>query len=361
MSVQFYPLTVSHIESLCSDAVAINFSVQPEHQHLFCFEQGQHLTLEAEIEGERVRRSYSISIAKGDPERCESLQVAVKQIAGGVFSTFANNQLQVGDTVNAMLPQGHFYTELDPSHKQHYALVAAGSGITPMLSIAETVLAQEPYSKVSLIFANKTSQSMMFKDRLSFLKNRYLQRFHWINLFSKEEQESELLNGRISGEKIHQMHEQHLLDLTSFDQGFICGPQQMVQSVEQAFLTAGLSPQQIHYELFYAGDDQPVVLSAADTLDQSLKTVVVKSGGRRLTLSLKRSGTDILESALSQGLDLPFSCKGGVCATCKAKVISGEVRMDRNHSLSQQEVESGMILTCQSHPVSDDVEIDFDV
>lgn len=357
MNVEFYPLQVSNISRLCPDAVAIDFKVDEHLQALFKFQQGQHIIIEADINGEKVRRSYSISVAKGS----ETLQVGIKKISDGVFSNFANEQLQVGDTLQVMPPQGHFYTSLHSEQQKHYALIGAGSGITPLLSIAESVLSAEPSSQVTLLFANKTTQSMMFKERLSFLKNRYMSRFSIINIFSKEEQEAQVLHGRLGADKIQALDTGHLLDMKSFDECFLCGPQSMVKSLETALLGAGIQPENIHYELFYAGDEVLPELSAAVKADKSIKEVVVKSGGRKLTLSLTTTGTDILESALEHGLDLPFSCRGGVCATCKAKVISGEVRMDKNHSLTEQEVAEGMILTCQSHPVSSHVEVDFDV
>ncbi|OUS29826.1 ferredoxin ['Osedax' symbiont bacterium Rs2_46_30_T18] len=357
MNVEFYPLTVSKISRLCPGAVAINFKVEPHLQELFKFHQGQHLIIEANISGEKVRRSYSISVATDSPE----LQVGIKKINNGVFSNFANEQLQVGDTLQVMPPQGHFHTDLDPGQKKHYALIAAGSGITPMLSIAESVLATEPDARVTLIFSNKTTQSMMFKERLSFLKNRYMSRFSWVNVFSREEQEAEVLHGRLSAEKMQSLQTQRLIDMHSFDECFLCGPHQMVKSVEQALLGAGIDATSIHYELFYAGDEVLPELSAEQKADKSIKQVIVKSGGRKLTLELTSTGIDILDSAMQHGLDLPFSCKGGVCATCKAKVISGEVRMDRNHCLTDKELAQGMILTCQSHPVSDRVEVNFDV
>lgn len=357
MNVEFYPLTVSNIDRLSPDAVAIDFQLDEQLKETFSFSQGQHVIIEAEIDGEKVRRSYSISVGKDSGQ----LQIGVKKITDGVFSSFANEQLRVGDVLQVMPPQGHFYTELDATSQKHYALIAAGSGITPMLSIAQTVLAQESNAHVTLIFGNKTTQSMMFKERVSFLKNHYMNRFSLINVFSKEEQEAEVLYGRISGEKLKNLQNDHLIDMQSFDECFLCGPHQMVKSVEETLLAAGLEAGNIHYELFYAGDEVLPELTAEQKADKSIKRVVVKSGGRKLTLELTSTGDDILESAMQHGLDLPFSCKGGVCATCKAKVISGEVRMDRNYCLTDKEVEEGMILTCQSHPISAHVEVDYDV
>jgi ring-1,2-phenylacetyl-CoA epoxidase subunit PaaE len=357
MNVELYPLTVSNIERLCPDAVAIDFSLSNELKETFKFKHGQHLILEASIAGEKVRRSYSISVASNS----NKLQIGVKKITDGVFSSFVNEQLQVGDTLHVMPPQGHFYTPLDETQAKHYGLIAAGSGITPMLSIAESVLSSEPQAQVTLIYANKTTQSMMFKERISFLKNRYMQRLNLVNVYSKEEQEAQVLHGRLSFDKMLALQTDHLIEMASFDECFLCGPQQMVKSVESALLEAGVAATNIHYELFYAGDEKLPELSAEQKADKSIKQVVVKSGGRKLTLELTATGTDILESAMQRGLDLPYSCKGGVCATCKAKVVSGEVRMDRNHSLTAQEVAQGMILTCQSHPVSDHVEVDYDV
>lgn len=360
MSTDFFPLTLSKVERLTKDAVALSFNVPAELKSQFEYIQGQHLTLKADIDGQDIRRSYSI--CQGVNE--QQLQVGIKAIDGGVFSNYANSELKAGMTLEVMPPQGHFYTELNADNEKHYLFIAVGSGITPNLSHIRSILANEPKSKVTLIYGNKSTPLMMFRENLSFIKNQYLDRFQQINLFTREEHEAELFNGRICGQKIIDLDAARVIEIKTFSDVFICGPEAMINEVAEAFKHWGFSDEQIHYELFFSGSAEQAAAESqkrrAEKFGERISTVSVKVSGRKTFLELSASGENILEAAMDSGADLPFSCKGGVCATCKAKVTKGEVEMDLNHSLTEQEVKDGFILTCQAHPVSEEVEVDFD-
>lgn len=360
MSTEFHQLTISQVEKLTKDAVAISFDVPESLVDDYQYLQGQHLTLKADIQGQDIRRSYSLCNGVNE----QKLTVAVKRIDGGIFSNYANNELKKGMTIEVMPPQGHFYTELSEDNQKHYLLIAAGSGITPNLSHITSILATEPKAQVTLIYANKSTPLMMFREKLSFIKNQYLTRFQWINLFSQEENDAALFNGRISGEKLMALAEAKVIQLHWFDEVFVCGPESMITSVVETLTDNGIAKDNIHYELFFAGSAAEKIqqnqAERANKYGEKVANVSVKVAGRKTLIELPMGGSNILDAAMENGADLPFSCKGGVCATCKAKVIKGKVEMDMNHSLTEQEVAEGMVLTCQAHPVSADVEIDFD-
>ena len=361
MSTEFFPLTISAIEQLTKDSVAISFDLPQSLASKFTYRQGQHLTLKADINGEDVRRSYSICQSVLE----QKLQVAIKRIDQGIFSNFANEQLKVGMTLEVMPPQGHFYTELNPDNSNHYLFLAVGSGITPILSHIRSILAVEPKAKVTLVYGNKSTPLMMFKEKIAFIKNEYLTRFDWVNLFTREEHEAPLFNGRISAQKLIDLDKANVIQISAFSDVFLCGPEEMITDVVNAFKFWQFSDHNIHYELFYSGaaNNEAANKKAkrAAQFGEAKSQVSVKVAGRKTFLDLAMDGDNILDAAMESGVDLPFSCKGGVCATCKAKVVKGKVEMDINHSLTEQEVAEGMILTCQAHPVSSDVEIDFDV
>ncbi|ACA84518.1 2Fe-2S iron-sulfur cluster-binding protein [Shewanella woodyi] len=356
MNNEFYQLNIASLDRSTSDSVAITFDVPQALQSTFRFKPGQYLTLKHDIDGQEIRRCYSISA----PVSSHKLEVGIKSIPDGLFSNFANNQLTVGQSLAVLPPTGNFICDL----KQHtnICLLAAGSGITPMLSIAESVLENSTESHISLVYSNKQMQSMMFRERLSFLKNRYISRFNFINLFSREDSEVELFNGRLTPEKISALIKAGIVQLDAFDSFFLCGPNEMVDSIRQVLLEKNIDADAIKSELFFAGDiSQALNLKRQEEYGERIRQVKLKIDGRKLSIDLISGGKTILDAALDQGADLPFSCKGGVCATCKARVIKGKVEMDLNHSLTDEEIKQGMVLTCQSHPVSDDVEIDFDV
>ena len=360
MSTEFYPLTISAIDRLTKDAVAISFALPEALKEKFSYQQGQHLTLKTDIDGKDVRRSYSI--CKSVTE--QSLQVAIKRIDQGIFSNFANDEFKVGMTIEVMPPQGHFYTELKKDNEKHYLFLAVGSGITPILSHIRSILALEPKAKVTLIYGNKSTPLMMFREKIAFIKNEHLSRFEWVNLFTQEEHEAPLFNGRISAQKLIDLDQARVIEISAFSDVFICGPEKMIVDVVDAFKCWQVSEDNLHYELFFSGSaDSEMAKKKAERAvhyGEALSKVSVKVAGRKTFIELAMSGDNILDAAMDHGVDLPFSCKGGVCATCKAKVIKGKVEMDVNHSLTEEEVSDGMILTCQAHPVSSDVEIDFD-
>lgn len=359
--MKFYPLVLSDVRKETDTAVCLSFEVPAEHKDKFNFIQGQYLTLQATIDGEQVRRSYSICSGVDD----ERLQVGIKQVEGGVFSTFANQQLSAGDSLEVAPPDGNFYTPLDAEQEKNYMCICAGSGITPILSIVKSILTTEPHSHVTLLYGNKNSNTVMFKQDLSHLKNRFMDRFQWVNILSTEEQDAEVLFGRLDNKKGGELQAKKLIDIPNTDEFFLCGPESMITGVSRGLRASGIEEAHIHYELFFssAEDAQTVVEKHHERVEKyagQSTAVSVKVSGRTILFDLNKDGENILDAAMNNGADLPFSCKGGVCATCKAKVIEGEVEMDINHALSPQEIEDGMVLTCQAHPTSDNLVIDFD-
>lgn len=360
ISANFYPLKVERIIDETDDAKRLVLSVPHENAKAFNFQHGQYLTFLSEINGQEVRRSYSICSAVGE----EHLEVAVKHIPGGVFSGFVNESLTPGDTLQVAAPAGEFTTPLDANNEKHYLCIAAGSGITPIMSIIKTVLKTEPNSRVSLLFGNKKVSSIMFKEELEAIKNAHLGRFQLIHVLSQEDSEFDILNGRINNKKGAELT-QHLLNLEQMDEFFLCGPEAMVSEVSRGLRASGIKEENIKYELFGASADDAALAvkkhhERAKKHQGKVFGVTVIAGGRSTKFELGADGENILDAALNAGLDLPFACKGGVCATCKAKVTSGEIEMDINHALEAREIESGTILSCQAHPTSDNVVVDFD-
>jgi ring-1,2-phenylacetyl-CoA epoxidase subunit PaaE len=358
--MQLHTLTVASVEPETDEAIKVSFKVPDELADVFEFRQGQYLTLGSEIDGENVRRSYSICSGVND----EAMQVAIKRVEGGVFSNYANDTLKSGDTIQVMPPQGSFYTELDAAAARNYLFLAAGSGITPVVSNIKTILEEEPNSCVTLLYSNQRTNTIMFRETLSFLKNKYMTRLHWVNIMSKEDQGSDVLNGRLNNRKGGELNQQ-LIDLSSFDECFICGPESMISEVSRGFRSVGVAEENIHYELFASSaEDARAVVEKhhARVKEYGGKTseVTVTMDGRSSMFDLTADGENILDAGMSHGLDLPYSCKGGVCSTCKAKLVEGEVDMDITHGLEADEMEQGFILTCQAHPISDKVVVDFD-
>ena len=358
---QFQKLTVADVRPETDSAVCVSFRVPDELKAAYSFIQGQYLTLKATIDGEEVRRSYSICSGLDDP----MLQVAIKRIDGGVFSNWANDNLKAGDQIEVLPPEGNFHTPLNAEQSKRYMCICAGSGITPMLSIVKSILSREPNSHVTLLYGNRNSSSVMFKDELGFVKNRYMTRFNWVNILSREEQDAEVLFGRLDNKKGSELQAKKLIDIPATDEFFLCGPESMISEVSRGLRKTGIGEDHIHYELFYASaEDAAAVVekhhARAVAYGGQVSEVSVRVAGRTSYFELTADGENILDGALNNGADLPYSCKGGVCATCKARLIEGEVEMDLNHSLSAAEVESGMILTCQAHPISKKVVVDFD-
>jgi len=353
---KFHRLTVASIKRETRDAIAVTFEVPPELRDAFRFVQGQHLTLRADIGGEDVRRSYSICSAVQD----NVLRIAVKKAPGGEFSTWANDGLKAGQALDVMPPMGHFNVPLGADSQRHYVGFAAGSGITPLLSIIKTTLLTEPHSRFTLFYGNRSSSAVMFKEELADLKDSHLERLNLVYVMSREPQDIEILNGRIDRKKADALLE-HWIDVTSIDTAFVCGPDGMMQAVAASLEAHGVPKARIKVELFAASiprhERKP---QAAPTAGHTECAVTVIMDGAARQYTLEKSKENILDAALRQGIELPYSCKGGVCSTCRAKLIEGEVDMDVNFALEDYEIARGFILCCQSYPVTDKVVVDFD-
>ncbi len=350
----FHPLRVSDVTPLTDDAVCISFDVPSELADDYDFIQGQHLTIRTSLAGDDVRRSYSICA----PAKSGLLRIGVKVLPGGHFSGFAAGRLKTGDLLEVMTPTGRFYTPLDPHNRKHYCAVAAGSGITPVLSIVATTLEQEPHSRVTLIYANRTSRTVMFLEELEDLKDQYRDRFHLIHVLSREAQDAELLSGRLDAARLTKITET-LVPAETVDDWFLCGPYAMVMDLRQALLDQGVQPPQVHSELFHVDKSSTERRTTpAETGDGA--DVTINLDGRRSSFKLKSDDVPVLEAALRVRSDAPFACRGGVCGTCRAKLVGGTVEMDTNYALEPEEIEKGYVLTCQSHPTSNEVVLDYD-
>jgi ring-1,2-phenylacetyl-CoA epoxidase subunit PaaE len=349
----FHPLTVAAIEPITDDSVAITFDVPPELADDYAFAAGQHLTVRRA--GEEVRRSYSIC----SPAGSGVLRIGVKRIPGGEFSAYAARDLKVGDELEVMTPLGRFGTTFDAANVKHYAFVAAGSGITPVLSLVATILSVEPLSRVTLLYGNRTAGSVMFADELADLKDRYAERFHLVHVLSRESTEVELFSGRIDNERLRRMFAT-ILPLESVDEWFLCGPYAMVVGTQDLLLSEGVARERVHAELFHVGDEAPKAPVEEAPTDEDAAEVTVILDGRRSTFALGEHSKAVLDATLAVRSDAPFACKGGVCGTCRAKVLDGEVRMDTNWALEPDELHAGYVLTCQAHPTTAAVTLDFD-
>jgi ring-1,2-phenylacetyl-CoA epoxidase subunit PaaE len=350
----FHPLTVSDVTPLTDDAVCIEFDVPPELAADYDYVQGQHLTIRTSFAGDDVRRSYSICAPAGSGR----LRIGVKVLPGGHFSGFAAGQLAVGDVLEVMTPSGRFHTALDPANQKHYCAIAAGSGITPIYSIVATTLAQEPRSRVTLIFANRTSRSVMFLEELEDLKDTYRGRFHLVHVLSREAQEAELLSGRLDAGRLTKITET-LVPVETVDDWFLCGPFEMVVELREALLAQGVDAHHVHTELFHV-EKAPRDRQASLVDNGKGSDVTITLDGRRSSFKLSSDDVSVLEAALRVRADAPFACRGGVCGTCRARVVEGEVVMDTNYALEPEELERGFVLTCQSHPATERVSLDYD-
>lgn len=360
VSAPVYNLTISRTRAEANDTLWVEFEVPPKLKSKFIFRQGQHLTFVATINGTDTRRSYSICSAVGGP-----LAVAIKRVEGGAFSCHAHAEFRPGVQVRVLPPQGQFRSSLAPENDKDYLCIAAGGGITPVISIVQTILETEPASRVTLLYGNRRSQDVIFRERLLWLKNAHLARFQWLNIFSRETQAAPILSGRINNRKGAQLN-RCLIDIAGYDEFFLCGPEAMMSEVARGLRAEGIEEAKIHYELFFtsAEDARKVLDKHRERARQfgGLTTeVCVRSGGREIVFELAADGENILDGALDAGLALPFSCKKGVCATCKARLVEGEVDMDIHHALAPEEVAQGYLLTCQAHPISKRVMVDFDV
>lgn len=355
--IHFHSLRVKKVNRETDDCVSIEFDVPLELKEVFQFKQGQNLTIKKILNGEELRRNYSICTSPFE----NKLKVAVKKAEGGLFSTWANEELKAGDIFEVLPPTGNFYTALNPLQKKNYVAFAAGSGITPILSIIKTTLATEPKSTFTLVYGNRTKNSIIFKEELEALKDKFIDRFRIYHILSREITETEINNGRIDIDKLELLFHK-LIDIKTCDEIFVCGPEEMIFCIKAYLEARGVATDKIHFELFTApGEKKSEVRSQKSESDEGPKAKVrVKLDGIMFDFDLDYEGESILDAALKQGADLPYACKGGVCTTCKAKLMKGKVSMDVNWGLEPDEVAKGFILTCQSHPTTENVVVDFD-
>ncbi|MFO1302744.1 MAG: 1,2-phenylacetyl-CoA epoxidase subunit PaaE [Burkholderiales bacterium] len=353
---KFHALPIARVDRETRDAVAITFAVPEPLREQFRYTQGQHLTLRARLDDYDVRRSYSICSAVGDG----ALRIAVKKSPGGLFSTWANESLKAGDVLDVMPPLGHFNVPLDAAQARHYLGFAAGSGITPLLSIVKTTLETEPKSRFTLVYGNRASSTVMFKEELAALKDRWLDRFNLVHVLSREAQDIELLNGRIDRAKADALLA-HWVDLADVDAAFVCGPEGMMEAVIDALKGRGFPESKIKVERFASSIPKHThVVPDAARLGQAECEVTVVIDGAARSFTLEKGKENLIDAGLRNGIELPYSCKGGVCSTCRCRVLKGEVDMDVNFALEDYEVERGFVLACQSYPVTDAVKVTFD-
>jgi len=358
MSVMFHPLKVREVMPDTAEAVVVAFDVPDDLREVFSFTQGQYLTLRRDIDGADLRRSYSICAGVDDGE----LRVGVRKVNGGVFSNWINAHLRPGDVINVMAPQGRFFVELDPASRRHHVGIAGGSGVTPILSTMKTVLAREPKSNFTLIYGNRALKSTMFKEEIEDLKNRYLTRLTLHHVFSDEHTDAPLNMGVMNRDKIGEFLKT-IVPAASIDHVFICGPFQMNDEAEAALLAAGVPEDRIHIERFgIAPQAQQVgaVIHEAKPGDAETAKITIIRDGLKREISFTKDQPSILDAASAAGLEVPFSCTSGVCGTCRAKLVEGKVRMERNFALDKNEVANGFVLTCQAHPLTPHVVLSFD-
>ena len=356
MAYQFHSLSIKEIIRETSDCISICFDVPQALQSTFKFKEGQNITIKKTIEGSELRRSYSICNAPYENQ----LKVAVKKVDGGLFSTFANESLKKNDLLEVMPPSGKFNAHLTTDKPGNYLAIAAGSGITPILSIIKHSLREQPDSKFTLIYGNRNRNSIIFFEELESLKNKYMERFSLINILSREKMDADIFFGRVDADKLQSLEK--IVEFGSFDAAYLCGPESMIFSSTDFLQTKGLEKSKIHFELFTAAAQtaKQQKIATADTSSGPQSSITIKLDGRSFMFDLNYNGNSILDEALKHGADLPFACKGGVCCTCRAKLLEGNVKMDVNYALEEEELAQGFILTCQSHPTTSKVVIDFD-
>jgi ring-1,2-phenylacetyl-CoA epoxidase subunit PaaE len=354
----FYPLRVADIRRETRDAVVLTLAPRPEDRDVFAFTQGQYLTFRRSFDGEEIRRSYSICVERG----AELLQVGIKRVEGGCFSTWANEDLQVGAELEAMPPMGNFHAPIEPERAKRYLGFAGGSGITPVLGIIRTVLAEEPDSSFTLVYGNRSTNAIMFREDLEDLKNRYLGRFSIVHILESD-QDIELFTGRVDAEKCEALFGAWI-DVSGADQAFICGPEPMMLAVAATLKAHGMAEDRIKFELFASGQPGRAKRRGGRQKPEMSREATCRAtfilDGTSRTLDMPKLGTAILDAALAADLDVPYACKAGVCSTCRAMVIDGEAEMEANFALEDYEVRRGYILTCQATPLTDTITVDYD-
>jgi ring-1,2-phenylacetyl-CoA epoxidase subunit PaaE len=355
---KFHSIKVADIYKETKDCTVISFEIPNDLKSEFQFKQGQHLTLRTMIDGNEVRRSYSLCSSPIE----NKWNVAVKKINEGLFSTFVNEKLRKGDVLDVMAPNGTFFTEIDLKKAKNYIAFAAGSGITPILSIIKTHLALEPESTFKLFYLNRTVKSIVFKEEIEQLKNVYFNRFEIFHFLTKEHRPAELFNGRFSKEKMKVITDK-LVDVSSIDACFICGPEEMIYLLRDELTEAGLAKDKIHYELFTSGISEADKQRISKIIEKKVEgtEVTIIDGGKEFHFVMGDDFDNILDGALAAGADLPFACKGGVCSTCRCQVVEGTAEMKLNYSLEEEELAKNYILSCQAVPTSKKVVVDFGI
>lgn len=354
----FHKIKIAQVYKETKDTVVVEFDIPEKLEEKFKFKQGQHLTLRKFINNVDVRRTYSLCTSPLDKE----WKVAIKQITGGAFSTFANTELKSGDTIEVMEPTGKFYVDIESEASNNYIAFAAGSGITPLLSIIKTHLISEPKSTFKLFYLNRRVKTIIFKEEIERLKNQFFGRFQVFYFLTKEQRDIPFLNGRFDKEKL-QVLTKTFIDIEDTNHCFICGPRDMIFLVRDHLESVGLDSDKIHYELFFSGDNEAAKLRIAEVLEHKLDgtKVTIIDGGKEFHFVMDEDSETILDGALAAGADLPFACKGGVCSTCKCQIVEGTVEMKVNYALDDKEVSNNFILSCQSVPTSDKIIVNFDV
>ncbi len=356
MSVHFHPVKVKEVKKETEDCVSVAFEIPDELKKDFQYQPGQYVNVRAFINGKEERRSFSLCSSPLDNE----WRIAIKKVPGGIFSAYAMEQLKAGDSIDLMPPMGKFIIPLDPSHSNNYITIAAGSGITPVISIIKSVLAIEKNSSISLVYGNRNRQSIIFMEELEALKNKYMDRFNLIHILSREITDATINTGRIDSQKCELLFSKSI-ELKA-DAFLICGPSNMIFCIKDYLISKGVDEKKIHYELFTSpGIEHATIVQKPPVEVNELQShVLIKFDGNSVQFLLPFDGETVLDAALNQGANLPYSCKSGVCTTCRAKLIEGNVEMEANYGLEKEEVEKGFILTCQSHPVTGNLVIDFD-
>ena len=354
--MEFYKLSIKNIRKETADCVSISFHIPTELKDVFTYTQGQYITLKTTIDEQEVRRSYSLCSSPLE----DDFRIAVKKVEGGLFSTFANHQLKVSDVLEVAKPNGKFNSELNKLNTKKYLAIAAGSGITPTLSIIKTTLIAEPQSNFILVYGNKNTGSIIFKEEIEALKNKFVGRLQLIHILSREKTDAPISHGRIDAEKLHQLSK--LIQWKNFDEFFICGPEEMIMATKNFLENLEIDKNKIHFELFATAAKTKNKSFVPQVKSEAKSKITIISDGRSFDIEIGfNEEINILDAALQNGADLPFACKGGVCCTCKAMLLEGQVTMDVNWGLEHEEIEQGFILTCQSHPITERVVVDYDV
>jgi ring-1,2-phenylacetyl-CoA epoxidase subunit PaaE len=356
----FHRLPVAAIDRLTDDAVALTFDVPPELRDAYAFRAGQHLTVRRvdEHTGEDVRRSYSICSTPAELARHGRLRIGVKEIPGGAFSTFAAQTLRAGEPVEVMPPLGHFTSDFSPTRARRYGAIAAGSGVTPVLSLITTALETEPGSSFTLLYGNRYARSVMFAEELADLKDRFPARLHIVHVLSREPQDAELLSGRLDARRLTRLFDT-LVPVDRVDEWFLCGPYGMVVDARGLLADHGVPDARVHTELFHVEEAPPPRRRPGAAPAAGRAEVTIMLDGRASAFTMDRAER-VLDAALKVRGELPYACKGGVCSTCRAKLVEGEVTMARNFALEPDEIAAGYVLTCQSSPVTDKLVVDYD-